>query len=86
MGEGEKSQTRTKTGPRAHLIDLLGAVGRLQRADQAFRHQHQEAGDVVQRLAAVDLGLGDDGLGLGRAGGADDGHARSGEEKNRQAD
>lgn len=32
----------------------------------------------------MDLRLGDDGLGLGRTGGADDGQTRSGEERERR--
>lgn len=41
----------------ANLIDLFRAVGRLQRSDKTFGHQHQEARDVVQRLTAVNLRL-----------------------------
>lgn len=65
----------------ANLIDLFRAVGRLQRSDKTFGHQHQEARDVVQRLTAVNLRLWDDWLGLGRTDGADDGQMCLEEEK-----
>lgn len=68
----------------AHLIDLFWAVGSLQRSDETFWHQHQEARDVVQRLTAVNLRLGDDWLGLGRTDGADDGQMCLEEEKKKK--
>ena len=62
-GRQRDSQTR-QFEEGLHLIGLLGSAGGLQGADEALRHQQQEARHAVQ-LVAVDLRLGDDWLRLG---------------------
>lgn len=57
----------------ANLIGLFGAMCGLKGVDETFWHQQQEACYIVQRLATVNLWLGDDWPRLGRT---DDGEGQ----------